>query len=278
MSQAYLLLDQAQIKNLSQRLFELAPNTPSQSLYQGTAYVSLQHQGPVLLTVTLDSPLAETFFQEWSTAGGIWLESDAPASEVLAHLRSLIHARVAGDVTVLFRCYDPRIAILWLADLPPTERDRLMGPVRLIRLPGVVIEQEHPDQPVGQYAEQPWLVLTVHTLDRLNLAQQKSFAQHLIEHCLKYFPEFFHGFDPAQQLEWAIDCQEQAVRNGYSTFGEVLRWARFYGELGPDFPDAPEHANYRKILAEPSVSPAQRLDNLSVELTRQMLTHQEADL
>lgn len=278
MSQAYLLLDHAQIENLPERLLKLAPNTPSRSLYQGTAYASVQHLGPVLLTVTLNSPLADTFLQEWSTAGGIWLESDAQASEVLAHLRSLIHAQVTGNVTVLFRYYDPRIAALWLADLPPGERDRLMGPVRLIQLPGVVIKQENPDQPVGQYAEQPWVVLSAQTLDRLSLAQQKSFAQRLIVHCLKYFPKFLHGLDPAQQLEWAIDCQEHAVHHGYSTFGEVLRWARFYGELGPDFPDAPDHAIYRQILAEPGVSPAQRLDNLNVELTRQILTHQDPHL
>lgn len=278
MTQAYLLLDQARIKNLSQRLLELAPNTPPQLLYQGTAYASLQHLGPALLTVTLDSPLADTFFQEWDTAGGIWLESDAPASEVLAHLRSLVHVQVPGDVTVLFRYYDPRIAVSWLTDLPPTERDRLMGPVRLIRLRGTVIEREHPDQPIGQYAAQPWLVLTAQTIDRFSLAKQQIFTQQLVEHCLKYFPEFLHELDPAQQLQWAIDCQEHAARHGYCSADEVLRWARFYGELGPDFPDGPGNTDYRQILAEPGVLPAQRLDNLSVELTRQMLTHQDPHL
>lgn len=275
MSQAYLLLDQAQIENLPERLIQLAGNTPSQLLYQRTAYASLEHLGPMLLPVSLNSPLAHTFFQEWSTAAGIWLESDAKAREVLAHLRSLLHARVAGDTTVLFRYYDPRIMALWLADLPPGERDRLMGPVRLIRLPDVVITQENLNQPIARYAEQPWLVLTPQMLDRLSLAQQQSFTHQLIEHCLTNFPEYLHGLDQTQQQQWAIDCQQRAGRFGYSAVGDVLLWARFHGELGAEFPDAPEQANYRQILAEPGVLPAQRLDNLNTELTRQQLTHQE---
>lgn len=275
MSQAYLLLDSAQVENLPGRLIELAGATPPQALYQGTVYASLAHLGPLLIPVSGNTPLADVFSRAWSIAAGIWLESDAQASEVLGHLRSLIHVRVAEDVTVLFRYYDPRVSALWLADLPARERDRLMGPVRLIRLPGVVIEQENPNQPVGKYAEQPWLLLTQQTQERLGIARQRRFSQQLIEHCLRFFPEFLHGLDQAQQLQWAIDCQEQARRNGYSSVADVLRWARFYGELGPDFPNGADHAIYRQILTERGVSPAQRLKNLNLELTRQILLHED---
>ncbi|MDD2050770.1 DUF4123 domain-containing protein, partial [Pseudomonas putida] len=132
MSQAYLLLDGALIDNLPNRLFELAGSTAYQLLYQQTAYSALLTVSPVLLPVVANSPLAHAFSQEWSTTAGIWLESEVNEAAVVQHLRSLIHARFEGDAKAFFRYYDPRITPLWLADLTPRERDRLMGPIRLI--------------------------------------------------------------------------------------------------------------------------------------------------
>ncbi|MHC8348430.1 DUF4123 domain-containing protein [Pseudomonas sp. RT4P38] len=275
MSQAYLLLDRAQIERLPERLFELG-STTSQSLYQTTAYSPLEEVGPVLLPVSPNSPLAQTFFRDWSATCGIWLESEAQEAVVLEHLRSLIHVRVAGDVTVLFRYHDPRISALWLAQLAACERDRLMGPIRLIRLPELDIHQENPDQPAAQYAQEPWLFLPAEQLDHLGAAQRQRFAQLLIEHCQQYFSEYLQGLDDFALQQWASHCQHTAERYGYSAIDEVLLWARFHAALGTDFPDAPDHAAYRRMLAEPGVSPEQRLDNLNAELTRQQLTGKES--
>jgi hypothetical protein len=275
MSQAYLLLDRAQIEHLPERLFQLGSST-FQSLYQTTVYSSLEEAGPVLVSVFPDSPLAHTFFRDWSATCGVWLESEAQETVVLEHLRSLIHVRVEGDVTVLFRYHDPRIAALWLAQLPACERDRLMGPVRLIRLPELDIHQENPDQPAAVYAQEPWLILSAEQLEHLGTAQQQRFAQRLIEHCQQYFSEYLHGLDAFALQQWAAHCQHTAGLHGYSAIDEVLRWARFHAVLGTDFPDAPAHAAYRSLLAEHGVSPEQRLDNLKAELMRQQLTNKES--
>ncbi|POA34510.1 MULTISPECIES: DUF4123 domain-containing protein [Pseudomonas] len=274
MSQAYLLLDRAQIERLPERLFELE-STTFQSLYQTTAFDPLEEVGPVLVPVSPNSPLADIFFREWSAMCGIWLESEAQEAVVLEHLRSLIHARVEGDVTVLFRYYDPRITALWLTGLPPHERDRLMGPVRLIRLPELDIHQENPDQPAAQYAQEPWLYLPAEQLEHLGTAQRQQLAQRLIEHSQQYFAEYLQGLDAFALQQWASQCQHTAGRHGYSAIDEVLLWARFHAVLGTDFPDAPAHAAYRQILVEPGVSPRQRLENLNAELTRQQLTDKE---
>ncbi|HCS45578.1 MAG TPA: DUF4123 domain-containing protein [Pseudomonas sp.] len=275
MSQAYLLLDRAQIEHLPERLFELE-STTFQSLYQTTAYSPLEEVGPVLVPVSPNSPLAQTFFRDWSATCGVWLESEAQEAVVLEHLRSLIHVRVEGDVTVLFRYHDPRIAALWLAQLPACERDRLMGPVRRIRLPELDIHQQNPDQPAAPYADRPWLFLSPEQLEHLSTAQRQRFAQRLIEHCQQYFPEYLQGLDAFALQQWASQCQHRAGRHGYSAIDEVLLWARFHAALGTDFPDAPAHAAYRSMLAEPGVSPEQRLDNLNTELTRQQLTDKES--
>jgi len=277
MSQAYLLLDRAQIERLPERLFELG-STTFQSLYQSTVYSSLEETGPVLVPVSPNSPLAQTFFRDWSATCGIWLESEAQEAVVLEHLRSLIHVRVEGDVTVLFRYHDPRIAALWLAPLTVGERDRLMGPVRLIRLPELDILQETPDLPAAPYAHEPWLFLSAKQLEHLSAAQRQRFAQRLIEHCQQYFSEYLQGPDAFALQQWASQCQHRAGCHGYSAIDEVLLWARFHAVLGTDFPDAPDHAAYRSILAEPGVSPEQRLDNLNAELTRQQLTDKESHI
>ena len=277
MNQAYLLLDGAQIDNLAERLLDQGKNTKFQSLYQHTAYSKLADIGPILVPVSPSSPLAHIFALEWSATAGIWLESEAGEDVVVQHLRSLIHACVEGDATVLFRYYDPRITRLWLTGLEPQARDRLMGPIRLVLLPKLAhssgfIRQENPEQPIAQYTEKPWLCLTPEQLDHLSEAKRQRLAQQLLEHCQQHFPQCLQGLDQAEQQQWVTSCQLSAERQGYGAADEVTRWASFHALLGNDFPDAPGHAVYRQILTEPGVLPEQRLDNLSAELERQLLT------
>ncbi|MNN11843.1 hypothetical protein D3C81_1248180 [compost metagenome] len=277
MSQAYLLLDGALIDNLPSRLIELGGSTAFQSLYQQTAYSALVTVSPVLVPVVPNSPLAHTFAQEWCATAGIWLESEVNEAAVVQHLRSLIHARIEGDVSVFFRYYDPRITHLWLADLAPQARDRLMGPIRRILLPKSLypsgfIAQENPDQPIAQYTDKPWLFLTLEQLGHLSAAKRQRLAQQLIEHCQLHVPQRLQGLAPAAQQQWASACQHSAERQGYSTADQIMRWANFHAVLGDDFPNAADHTVYRQILDEKEVLPTQRLDNLSAELHRQLLT------
>lgn len=274
MSQAYLLLDRMQIDNLAHRLFEVTSSVQFHSLFQRTAYSALDEVSPVLVPVTPNSPLAHTFAEQWSATAGIWLESLADEKTVVEHLRSLIHARVEGEVTVLFRFYDPRITALWLADLPAHERAPLMGPIQVIRLPHSVIHQAQPDQPAARYADTPWLLLRAEQLAHLNSAKQQSFAQRLIEHCETYFPDYLQGQDLTAE-QWVAHCQNTAERYGYSAADEIFLWARFQALLGTDFPQGLAHGTYLQILTEPGATPQQRLDNLNTELTYQLLTAKE---
>ena len=274
MSRAYLLLERVQIENLVDRLFELSGGATVHSLYQRTAYSALVDAGPLLIGVKHASPLAKVFWQEWSVTAGIWLESDADEDQVLGHLRGLIHARVEGDVAVLFRFYDPRITASWLGDLPSPERDRLMGPVRLIRLPDSPIQQQT-GQPAIPYADRPWLLLTAEQIAHLSTAKRQFFARQLIEHGQRYFPQYLDSLGSTALQQWAMDCQASAARNGFSAVDEVLLWARFFAVLGADFPDGPEHGAYRQLLAEPGVLPRQRLDNLNNALTHQLLVDKD---
>ncbi|VEF07536.1 Uncharacterised protein [Pseudomonas fluorescens] len=277
MSQAYLLLDRIQIENLADRLFELTGGATVHSLYQRTAYSAVDKAGPLLVVVNPDSPLAKVFWQEWSMTAGIWLESPDDEDQVLEHLRGLIHVRVPGEATVLFRFYDPRITALWLRDLPALERDRLMGPVRLIQLPDSPIHQQT-EQPAIPYANRPWLSLTAEHLVHLSTAKRQSFTRQLIEHAQRYYPQYLQSLDSAALQQWAVDCQASAARSGFSAVDEVLLWARFFAVLGAGFPEGPELSAYRQLLAEPGVLPRQRLDNLNDALTHQLLIDKESAL
>lgn len=275
MMRSYLLLDSAQIDGLDQHLLQIGEFMACHPLYLTTAYADLADCGPLLVPVVAGSKLAEIFNTQWRSQAGIWLETQAPEPELLDHLRSLIHVRLDGDVTVFFRYYDPRITRLWLAKLQRFERDRLMGPVQLIRLPDdndreLLISRSEAPVTSQRYQATAWLHLSAGQLEALGQAQRRQFDEHLVEHCQRYFPFALAGKDDAAQQAWAKACRLSAARHGYSTDEQVTRWVSLYAHLGPDFPAAPAHQSYRQILESPGSSPQQRLDALLDELTLQL--------
>ena len=273
MTRAYLLLDSNQIPNLYARLFQLAQNTLPHALCLTTRYADLASVGPVLIAVEPNGPLAKAFTEEWQTRAGIWLETVADEADLIEHLRSLIHVQLEGDVSALFRFYDPRITRLWLADLMDAERDRLMGPVCAIRLPGgFYIQQKNSNQPCGHYAATPWLTLSAQQLEDLCQGKRDQFAQRMVDHCQRYFPQCLHGVQAQAQQQWAQDCQRSAARHGYSAEDEVMCWIGLYAYYGEAFAEGEGHEVYRQLLAARNVTPQQRLDDLLGELTRQLIT------
>lgn len=281
MMHAYLLLDSHQIEGLHAQLYALAPTATPHSLYLMTQYAAMAAFGPVVVGVERDSQLANTFYANWQEKAGIWLESDAAEADLIAHLRSLIHVQLDGDVSAFFRFYDPVITRLWLHDLPAVERDRLMGPVRVIRLPEadgstLLISQQNPDQPTTRYAPTPWLKLSAHTLERLCQAQRRQFLQRLVDHVQRYFPHCLHDLHPRQQQAWALACQASAARQGYSAEDEVMLWASLFATYGQDFPQGEGQEIYRTLLAERGVTPRQRLDRVLDELTLRAIPREPA--
>ena len=271
MSRAYLLLDSCQIDNLQARVCELAPGSRPHFLYLMTQYAELAFCGPLLVAVQAHSPLAQAFDAHWQATAGIWLESDADEERLIKHLRSLIHVRVEGDVSVLFRYYDPRIARLWLQDLAAGERDRLMGPVSLIRLPEGDLHRKGLARVGAEYAHVPWLTLDAQQLEHLGQAGREAVLQRVQAHCQQFFPAYLDGLDSAGQKQWASACCCSAERQGYSAVDDVMRWVSVYGHFGDTFPDGPDHTVYRQLLASRDGSPKERLDKLLAEFKRQLV-------
>lgn len=278
----YLLLDGAQIDDLLLQLYQLEDSPAVQRLYQGTRYAALADAGPILVQLAQGSRLEQYFVEHWQARAGLWLETDASEAELIEHLRSLIHASVQG-VTVLLRYYDPRIMRHWLLELPADERDRLMGPVSCIRLPAteagseVVELQRQMPSPAAHHDNTPWLHLDDEQVERLNRAQLEAFDQRLLAHIDQHFPDCLAGYDRNTCLAWAAACRRSAGAYGYSAADQVVQWANLCAVLGTDFPQGQSHQAYRQILDTPQLRPEQRLERLSLELQRQLLTDMEAN-
>lgn len=279
----YLLLDGAKIENLPNRLYSLDDSPTLEWLYHATPYQALSDVGPALVALRANSPLEQAFTEHWQHDAGLTIESDAPLQQLAEHLRSLIHVRVPGNASLLFRYYDPRVMRHWLPTLGSAEKDRMMGPVSRMRLPArdglgeqwIVREQD--PQSAQQYAERPWLYLDEQQLQQLNQGQLEAFDQQLLEHVRTYFPDCLAQRSTVEQQEWAVLCREGAARHGYSAPNEVSRWAALVAEHGTAFPQAPEHQAYREILQQPTLNAPQRLDALLIELHRHwLLTDQES--
>lgn len=280
MTQTYLILDGALIDDLAGHLAHLEPNETVHWLYQETAYADLFERGPALVPVAPFNALAQVFEQQWRHHAGLWLESDADEREVVGHLRSMVHARLEGDVTALFRFYDPRIARLWLSELGSAERDQLMGPIRSIRLSDSSGEewrltQVDRNQLSVPYAEPPWLTLSATLLEHLNQAKVIAFERQLLAHCRSYFPAALVGLNESMQQQWAMACREHAARHGYSAADEVMRWAGLYASYGEAFPDGPGQESYRQLLDATGVLPEQRLNALLAEWTQRLFEKKE---
>ncbi len=282
MMQRYLLLDGAQIDNLPEWFARLQHFTPTYPLYLKTAYAELAERGPVLIPLLAESGLLKTFANQWCSHAGLLLESEACEGDVIGHLRSMVHARLDGDVVVLFRYYDPRIARPWLTALEPCARDLFMGPIRVIRLPDtdgseLIIRQENPGQPSATFTVRPWIALSTAQIEHLDQTRQQRLNQRMIDHCEVFFPQALSGLNSAARQQWANACRQHAARHGYSSEADVARWISLYVTQGPQFPEKMRQRRYREILNDWRTPPAVRLDQLLAEQAVQQILDKDID-
>lgn len=277
----YLLLDGVKIENLPRHLYTLEDSPVFEWLYHGTRYHALCPIGPALVVLRPGGALEQSFLKQWQHDAGLMLESDEPIQPLADHLRSMIHARAPGDAVLLFRYYDPRVMRHWLPDLDSEEKDHLMGPVNRVRLPAwadlqerwIIRDQQRHSAPL--YAERPWLYLDEQQLQKLNQGKLERLDETLLAHVHACFPDCLSLKSVAEQMAWAATCRQSAGRHGFSTMGEVMRWAALIAIHGTEFPQGHEHQAYMEILKQRSLTPVQRMDALIAELHRHLQRNEE---
>lgn len=285
MRRSYLVLDGGLINDLPQNLLRMKHFAFCHPLYLNTAYETIVECGPMLVETTTNVTLQKIFKEEWHSDSGIWLESDSSDVELVEHLRSLVHVKLESGITALFRYYDPRITRLWLTTMDTLQRDHILGPIALIRLPSdensdheQLVYRKGDPQPGKLYSDTPWLVFNDQQLNLLGQAQRRQFNQHLLDHCQRYFPNALEGLDTKQRFQWAEDCRTNAERHGYRTDNQITRWVALYAALGETFPEGDEHAAFRRIIGDQFLSPELRMDNLLAELARQIILRKESEV
>ena len=126
----WLLLDPGCRKEALARLYENEPDAEKTILFLKTALKESSQISPWLAPLSLDSPM-EHWISGANPAGwGLYLASDAPFDEVLAHLRSLVMVKRDGE-NVIFRFWDGR-PLARICQAMPEDIPMLLGPVRRI--------------------------------------------------------------------------------------------------------------------------------------------------
>ncbi len=97
--------------------------------------------GPYLVRLPADSSLFEAVVRaSWGKGWGVFLSSDSPLADVLAHLRQFLTMRLPQGKQVYFRFYDPGVLRVYLPSCTPEECGHFFGPVS-----SFAIEDEKPE-------------------------------------------------------------------------------------------------------------------------------------
>ena len=133
----WLMLDPRCHAEALARLYEMEPDAEKTILFRDTALAESIDASPWLVPLSRDSPMERWISDAKPPGWGFHFASDAPFDEILAHLRSLILIKRAGN-THIFRFWDGRI-LTRISRAMPGDIPRLLGPIRRI----VTLDDEH---------------------------------------------------------------------------------------------------------------------------------------
>ena len=130
---------------------------PYESLYEGAEADNLADYGPFLVSLDGGDGMLQRLVEHgWGQSWGVYLASPADFAALRDHFRRYVRVEIAGDVTALFRFYDPRVLREVLACWSAAELHAFFGPVSCFAVEdaaGSAIPQEHPQARIG--AAQP---------------------------------------------------------------------------------------------------------------------------
>jgi hypothetical protein len=111
----YLLLDGAAAGNILQTVYELESNPIYVPLFAGTRYHKLLGSGPLLVSVTPQSPVFSWFTNESFTFSGFLIGTTVEQSALVAHLQEHLTISLSSKEEGLFRFYDPVVFFDWVS-------------------------------------------------------------------------------------------------------------------------------------------------------------------
>ena len=113
----------------------------AESLFAGRMGQLLADVAPYLVDFPLRSAFRDWWFKKWGTSVGVLVETEAHASEVRRHFRTLMIVRGQDRARYYFRFYDPRVLRAFLPACTPEEARRFFGPVAAFHCEGAAADE-----------------------------------------------------------------------------------------------------------------------------------------
>ncbi|WP_028578286.1 DUF4123 domain-containing protein [Desulfomicrobium escambiense] len=126
----WLILDPLCHQEALAQLYDNEPDTEKTILFLKTTLAESSEVSPWLAALSLNSPMERWINESKASGWGFYFTSDAPFSEILAHLRSLVFIK-RGEKRVIFRFWDGRI-LTRICQGIPEDIPMLLGPIRRI--------------------------------------------------------------------------------------------------------------------------------------------------
>lgn len=186
----YILFDSSQHLRFHQKL--QGAGVSYHSLFEGHAEEILPEMAPLLIDVTVESPVVQSVMEETRRIGNIKpcvsiLESTQPIDAVARHLARFHLVETPDDRSLLLRWYDTRILPVWLKVLTTEQRARFTHPfTRWTSIDRFGTNQAHdlPGHDDGASVDVPFR-LDRHQIDRLFAATRPDVLIHELRKTLR---------------------------------------------------------------------------------------------
>lgn len=275
------MLDGAAIDDLIKTIYQLNNSPELDILYLNTPYAELQEISPVLVKIQLNDKLYQTFITQWQASAGIHLIAKGDIYTLGNHLRSSLHAKINGQVT-LFRFYDPRILALWFETITEQQRSKFMGAITKLYLPspstGELIEYNNTNHLVCVTPSTIWIELTDQQLDHLTQAKITKLKQQILKDLTDCYPQQIESLSTEQQQQLITSSIAKANQYGSDSAMDILLWSILLLHKGLDFPEAKAHQDYQQLLNNRKDPPNIRLDKAIAMLEQEQNKTEQKDL
>ncbi|HCU69881.1 MAG TPA: hypothetical protein DGF30_11845 [Desulfomicrobium sp.] len=247
---AWLVLDPGCHPQAIQQLYSTDPDSEKNLLFLDSPLEHMHELSPRFAAVRSGTAML-TWLESHDPPGwGMILASDAPAGEVLAHLRSLLLVKAGGE-DVIFRIWDGRI-LSRICEAMPEEVPLLLGPVRRVLTrteeeSWVLIDrQDPPHAPFGTSTARqcPWYLFSSRHDEIFRDGRARTVARNIVFTLYGDEPETGPAALPDGEslLAFAVRHVDRGLAlglNGERSLELFVRCCLLHGESFPDVDTMP---------------------------------------
>ncbi len=239
----WMLLDHGCHPRALQQLYALEPDTEKTLFFLDSPLEYMHELSPRFAVVAREAAMLGWIEDLDPQGWGMILVSEAPADEVLAHLRSLVLAKTEGK-EVIFRVWDGRV-LARICSAMPAEARHLLGPVRFIltrtnEQGWIRIERHEESTDVSTIARPcPWYMFSALHAELFRDARAQVLARNIAVSMYSPDPASSPPLPPGDEslLTFAVRHIERGLALGLSRDQSLELFVRCCVLHGESFPD-----------------------------------------